>query len=304
MKKTTAAEKIIFSFGPICFSCIFCAMVQFGDDWVVDRSMFDYLNGGSCSCCGLSHASMNMMEFMQACSDLETDDGKKEVRSPWPVVMRDEIWSGRVKIRKMMKDEMETYRSRLEEHREGLTSFLNDMPAQALLRLFQMPRDELSTIVQDRYDIRGGAFEVLMCAVVEQVANFHMTGYKDDGRGEEELLFEDALTFNKRCGFTLNFEEVLDVQGVFLRFLERLGGPKLMPRRYKGTRDASIDAAKEEKEGVGGKEGEEDEEEEGEGKEQEVKGQHGQSFRADRRLIRLLIARYWADRLFQMYKNS
>ena len=54
-------------------------MGRFSDDWVVDRSMFEYVNGGSCTCCGMSHMGMNMMEFMQACSDLETDDGKKEV---------------------------------------------------------------------------------------------------------------------------------------------------------------------------------------------------------------------------------
>jgi hypothetical protein len=63
---------------------------------------------------------MNMMDFMQACSDLETDDGKKEVQSPWPEFMRNEIWIDRVKIRNMMKSEMENYRVSLEEHGEDM----------------------------------------------------------------------------------------------------------------------------------------------------------------------------------------
>jgi hypothetical protein len=134
-----------------------------------------------------------------------------------------------------------------------------------------LPRDELSTIIQDKYDIRG-AFLVVFCAVVEQVANFPVTGYNDDGRGDEELEFEEgevgwarregreegidpnnltktppfvasllapprlliaALTYNKRCGFTLNFEEHLDAVGAFCDFFRRFGGPKLMPRSAK-----------------------------------------------------------------------
>jgi len=55
-------------------------MPQFTDDWVVDRAMFEYVNSGGCSCCGISHMGMDMMQFMAACSDLETDDGKKEVQ--------------------------------------------------------------------------------------------------------------------------------------------------------------------------------------------------------------------------------
>lgn len=45
-----------------------------------------------------------MMDFMEACTDLETDDGKKEVQSPWPPFMKQEIWGSRVRIRKVMKE--------------------------------------------------------------------------------------------------------------------------------------------------------------------------------------------------------
>ena len=33
-------------------------------------------------------------------------------------------------------------------------------------------------------------------------------------------------------------------------------------------------------------------------------GQRGQSFRADRRLARLIIGRYWFDRVLQSYKKE
>jgi hypothetical protein len=134
---------------------------------------------------------MNMMEFMQACSDLETDDGKKEVQSPWPVFMKNEIWSDRVKIRNMMKKEMARFAEDLEEHGEGMVEHLCNIPANSLTRLFQLPRDELSEIIQEKYDVRG-AFLVVFCAVVEQVANFPVTGYSNDGRGEEEVRIHYA----------------------------------------------------------------------------------------------------------------
>ncbi|GMI48030.1 hypothetical protein TrCOL_g4805 [Triparma columacea] len=281
-------------------------MGRFTDDWVVDRSMFEYVNQGSCTCCGISHAGMNMMEFMQACSDLETDDGKKEVQSPWPVFMKNEIWSDRVKIRNMMKKEMARFAEDLEEHGEGMVEHLYNIPANSLTRLFQLPRDELSEIIQEKYDVRG-AFLVVFCAVVEQVANFPVTGYSNDGRGEEELDFEEALTYNKRCGFTLNFEEHLDATGAFASFLKRFGGPKLMPRssKSKGAAAAMVSEEKEDdKESAGDEKEDDNEEEEEEEEEKEVVGQRGQSFRADRRLARLIIGRYWFDRLLQSYKKE
>jgi hypothetical protein len=277
---------------------------------------------------------MNMMEFMQACSDLETDDGKKEVQSPWPVFMKNEIWSDRVKIRNMMKKEMARFAEDLEEHGEGMVEHLCNIPANSLTRLFQLPRDELSEIIQEKYDVRG-AFLVVFCAVVEQVANFPVTGYSNDGRGEEEvriyyapspllplshsppifflllinrqLDFEEALTYNKRCGFTLNFEEHLDATGAFASFLKRFGGPKLMPRssKSKGAAAAMVSEEKEDdKESAGDEKEDDNEDEEEEEEEKEVVGQRGQSFRADRRLARLIIGRYWFDRLLQSYKKE
>lgn len=40
----------------------------------------------------------------------ETDDGRKERRSPWPPAMSEDVWAGRVKLRIAMKEEMRPYK--------------------------------------------------------------------------------------------------------------------------------------------------------------------------------------------------
>lgn len=94
---------------------------------------------------------------------------------------------------------------------QALTPSAIAPPPLDLTRLFQLPRSEVAEIVKEKYDI-DGAFLVVFCAVVEQVANFPITGYTDDGRGASELRFERTLVFNKRGGFGLNFEEELEVR--------------------------------------------------------------------------------------------
>ena len=82
-----------------------------------------------------------------------------------------------------------------------------------------------------------------------------------------------------------------------------------MPRsaKSKGAAAAMASEEKQDDKEVGGgdeKEGDDNEEEEEEEEEKEVVGQRGQSFRADRRLARLIIGRYWFDRLLHSYKKE
>mgnify|MGYP006087873095 CR=1 FL=1 len=235
---------------------------------------------------------MNMVEFMQACSDLETDDGKKEVDTPWPTFMKEEIWADRVNLRKGMKTTMPTYKAR-SSSLPDILQFVLSLPAKEKRRIFQIPRDEVSEILKSKYSI-GGAYLVVLCAVVEQVANFNVTGYKLDGRGETEVDFENVVDFDKRGGFTLTNDGIFDVESdsvldesikTFFAFLPRLGGPKLMPRSKK-TEEAEENDDEEAKEEV---------------EPETVTGVRGQSFRADRRLCRLLLARYWADSIFKKF---
>ena len=204
--------------------------------------------------------------------------------------MKEEVWADRVKIRKMMKAEMSKYDVFFKTHFAGVKEWLLALSPTLKKRMFQLARSEVSEMVTNTYDIRG-AYMVVFCAVVEQVQNFPKTEYKKDGRGVEEEAFEQFLTFDRRMGFSLreDGEEADEALKAFIDFLPLLGGPKLMPRRQKEERKEGDESGDE-----GGENGEED----------EVVGIRGQSFRADRRLARLVISRYWADRVIDQYTNT
>lgn len=50
-------------------------MRKYEDTWVVDRTMFEYVSQGGCSCCGLTHSIMNLASFADMCSDWGTNNG-------------------------------------------------------------------------------------------------------------------------------------------------------------------------------------------------------------------------------------
>jgi len=201
-----------------------------------------------------------------------------------------------------MKREMDDYKDFMEEVGEGkLKDFcVEELGAMGLLKMFQMPRSEVTDILNSRYSACA-AFGTIMCAVVEQVANFKMTRYDADSRGDEELLLEKALKYDRFGGFVLDIakekeesdnddgddlevnQETLDV---FMSVMKSLGGPKLLHRgpstsnQDDGEEGGADDAAK------------------------DGKGSKGPSFRSDRRIARLIIARYWADQIIVKYKAS
>lgn len=287
-------------------------MPRFNDQWVIDRTLFEFASGGSCACCGFSHlfVPQGIKGLIDDMSELETDAADAEYRtakkSPWPSTLRDQIWADRVRLRHKMKREMPIYREFLEETggREGLRDLLSsEIGAPQLHRLIQMPRTEVIEKVRSHYNIHS-AFGNVVEAVVEQVANFAITGYSPDGRSDAELRLEEKLAFDRRGGFLLRIarrneetkkftemnEDVLDA---LLDIMESLGGPKLLHRAPK-------------KDVVGGDEN--DEEEKGDADadadananadaDAADDNEAGTSFRSDRRIIRLIIARYWADRI-------
>ena len=55
-------------------------MPRFLDNWVVDRTMFEYVSGGTCACCGFPHLYPNgVTGLINSISDLETDAAQAEV---------------------------------------------------------------------------------------------------------------------------------------------------------------------------------------------------------------------------------
>ena len=122
--------------------------------------------------------------------------------------------------------------------------------------------------------------------MVEQVAGFKLTEYPPDGRGSMELDFEQKLLiYDRRGGFTMpmvNQEGVLqeDLLQIWLERMKTLGGPPLLER---GKSTSNKDSN-----------GEDDDDPDGPATESKSATP---SFASDRRVIRLVIARIFADLL-------
>jgi hypothetical protein len=291
-------------------------MPRYGDDWAVSKSLFEYTTGGSCACCSFP-TLFNPDGFkglVNAISDLETDAANAEInaadQSPWPPEMRDSVWADRVKVRHKMKLEMKGYREFMEEAgEEALKEFCKkELGGKKLRQMFQMGRTEVTNILSERYQVCA-AFGTIMCAVVEQIANFKLTKYPTDARGEEEIEFENVLRHDRFGGFVLDIcnddddddndnddgivnEEVLQV---FVNTMKSLGGPKLL-HRGPSTTQHNDDDENNDNDNEGGA----DDADKGEKDE----GKSGPSFRSDRRIARLVIARYWSDQIISKYQDS
>lgn len=264
-------------------------MPRFQDTWVIDRVLFDYYSGGSCACCGNLFLPNGTADLVKAVSDLDTDQADAEVAAlnqhhPWPVELRDQVWADRVRVRQYFKKDMRMYHEFWQEHGEEFVEWL--LRQKSLQRLFQVPRSEIMEEMRVKYKIHS-AYGVVLCAVAEQVAFFDLTGYKVDGRGDEEVGFEKILKFDKRGGFTVDFynndgeldEKVFDA---WIRRMKSLGGPKLLERGPSSSTTTTTN----------------------EGDVDGPQPASTTSFQSDRRIVRLMIAKYWANLLQKKYLDG
>mmetsp|Transcript_37822 Transcript_37822/g.43201 ORF Transcript_37822/g.43201 Transcript_37822/m.43201 type:complete len:291 (-) Transcript_37822:161-1033(-) len=270
-------------------------MPKFSDRWVVDRTLFEYINGGSCACCaGALFMPGGIDGLIKSVSDLETDAANAEIRanttSPWPPDMREEVWSDRVRLRHKMKKEMNKYKEFWNEHAEDFSEWCKTgIKAKSLHKMLQIPRSEIADRLRSKYGIHS-AFGRVLESVAEQVARFKDTKYPTDARGESEIMFEKNLTYDRRGGFNLRVrdqegnlkEEILKI---WLDRMQSLGGPKLLERTPKKI---NVD----------------NDEQDEDADEAEDAERSQPSFRSDRRIVRLLIARYWADELISKFQSS
>lgn len=284
-------------------------MPRFTDKWVVDRTLFNYIAGGDCACCGLAAHLFNpdgIRGVIKSISDLETDAAEHEMRanerSPWPEEMRDQVWADRVRLRLKMKREMRTYREFFssDDRTEAFERWCREsLGVVGLRRIAQMSREELLRIVHDDYGIHS-AFREVFSAVTEQVANFRVTKYPTDARGSpEEAAFEGVLAYDRRGGFVLPIVardcSSIDDEcfAVLLDRMRSLGGPKLLGREPKKQRDEPSSPSESRE---NDNENNDDEDDQG--------TFETPSFRADRRVVRLLIARYWTNQLMRLYEKA
>jgi hypothetical protein len=263
-------------------------MPRFSDQWLIDRTLFDYVQGGSCACCSFNFMPNGTAGLIQSMSEFETDAANAEVSAldklPWPADMKDQVWMERVRLRQFCKSNMKVYRDFWKEHGEDYEAWFSELPPARLRTLFQLPRSEIvERLNQQNYHFHA-SFGTVLCAVTEQVAHFDITGYPVDGRGDAEVGFEGSLTFSRRGGFTLNNLESDQTKQHWLLRHKTLEGPKLLERNTKKTS--------------------EDEEEDGSDDDEDKPKtvvSPTPSFRSDRRIIRILIARHFADVLQRAY---
>jgi hypothetical protein len=290
-------------------------MPRYRDNWLIDRVMFDYLSGGSCACCGLAYNLFlpnGTADLIASMSDLESDQARREVlslnspKNPWPKDLQDQVWADRVRLRQHMKRDMPSYATFWREHgtacREWITAAGRTETTAALLRrMFQVSRSEISLVLSERYNIHS-AYGVVLCAALEQIAYFDLTEYESDGPTDSvEREFESVLVFDKRRGFTLKDFEVMDPTGlsqssvddvldVVLRRFESLGGPTLLerPRRRRKNGNDDDDSDDDPDNAVA------------DSSDTSIVASEP-SFQSDRRILRLFIARYFADQLKTKY---
>ena len=128
--------------------------------------------------------------------------------------------------------------------------------------------------------------------VLSSVAHFEVTQYPVDGRGNAEIGFESILAFDRRGGFTIK-DDSAETRKKWLLRHKTLGGPKLLERNETTTL-------------VDDSDGEEDGDADDASAENEDSNPASDvpSFRSDRRIVRWLIARCFADTIQQAYRKQ
>jgi hypothetical protein len=303
-------------------------MPRFSDQWLIDKTLFDYVQGGSCACCSfnfLPNGTKGLIESIG--SEMETDALRQEVNSlnvlPWPHDMKEQVWMDRVRIRQYCKQQMRDYQEFWRMHGTDFSQwFLHSVSTEQLQRLFQLPRSDIVDRLLQKGHGRPSSFSVhaafgsVLCAATEQVAHFELTQYPCDGRGEAEVGFESCLVFDRRGGFTLNGLDTETTKRMWLLRHETLGGPTLLERNAKKVpvdKRRSKDREDNDDDGYGDNDDDADIDDNDDADDNvnnnNTKNTYSPppptpSFRSDRRIVRLLIARQFADVLQRAYMKE
>ncbi|KAG9415582.1 hypothetical protein AC1031_009027 [Aphanomyces cochlioides] len=135
--------------------------------------------------------------------------------------------------------------------------------------------EEILSYLSTHGDVHG-PYGIVLRAVTEQIKQFQQTGYVD-ARSSAELQFERHLKFVKGA-FTIATEWIESTKGEFLDCVQGLAGPRLFPSATRVVDNQEIDTKQAE--------------------------QVVQSFRSDRRLVRLVLLRLFTDTLIRKFKRT
>ena len=103
--------------------------------------------------------------------ELDTDAGHLEQQSPWPPFMQEEVWSDRIKIRRILKEQTLELREFWGLHNNEFSSWFNSVDQQTrsrsvylwtmffsidmmIDRWFQLPKDDLHMIFAEKFEIK------------------------------------------------------------------------------------------------------------------------------------------------------
>lgn len=279
-------------------------MPRFTDEWVLNKILFECTTNSSCICCITTYSSFlpdGVNSLISSVSDLEPDVADLEQKSESLLTpeMKEAIWGDRVRVRFRMKKEISKYSTFLRDCLRNdfniLKEFCLGIGFHELNNLCQISKKSLTDTFCVKYDMNP-IYHTVICAVSEQLANFNLTNYVLDSKSKEEENFERILKYNESCGFHLNFKTYIDEDGyvgvhqidlkvldIFVKVIcHWLTGPKLLEKGSSSTVLKDIYDRKS----------------------IERHSKLGNRFRCDRRLIRLMIARYWADCIIEKYHES
>ena len=143
-------------------------MPRFRDEWVIDRTMFDYISGGSCVCCGFQHfLPGGTADLVDCISDLDTDAATAEkaalANHPWPADVRDQVWADRVRLRQKLKKDKGRFADFWKAHASEFEAWCREPETVSQLRRWlQLPRSQVMEVIQQKYNIHS-AFGVVLC---------------------------------------------------------------------------------------------------------------------------------------------
>ena len=265
-------------------------MPRFTDEWVMNKVLFEYTTNFSCVCCVPTVNSFlpnGVHSLITSVSDLESDVAQMEINedSLLPPGLKEAIWSDRVRVRFRMKKDIATY---LNYDVSKLKQFCIDLGPERLKGIFQMTKEQVKEIMSQKYKI-SPPYCMIISAVLEQLANYNMTHYEMDCKCPEEELFESILHYDKSKQFMLRIVKHNHIDEVYSEIDDRvldkfvtvvskwLSGPKLLRKGSSLGNDDDLKRAYK---------------------------KNGLRFRGDRRLVRLIIARHWADCILELYKEK
>lgn len=271
-------------------------MPRFTDEWVINKLLFEYTTNFSCLCCvpiPNNFLPDGVSGLITSISDLESDVAHIEIHddSLFPPELKEAIWGDRLRVRYHMKKDIATYSAFYNETLNcdvsKLVQFCIGLGPEQLAGIFQITKEQVKEIIRKKYKI-SPSYCSIISAVLEQVANYDMTNYEMDSRCPEEELFESILRYNEKNQFVIkivkrndenDFQSQIDdiVLDKFVTAVCKwLIGPKLLQKGP--SLEGNIDIKRACK-------------------------KHGLRFRGDRRLVRLVIARYWTDCIIEKYKE-